>query len=108
MTLVKFPESSAIDRDIIEHAAQQLLQKGTVRFNYSYCYDPGVPGRQINSSESIGRQLRASVYMWDHQLYITEASAPEGSQSALQFEQSITILDTNGNDLDAGQGSPPC
>jgi hypothetical protein len=46
--------------------------------------------------------------MWDHQLYITEASAPEGSQSALQFEQSITILDTNGNDLDAGQGSPPC
>ena len=83
VTLVKFPESPAIDRDIIEHAAQQLLQKGMVRFNYSYCYDPGVPGRQINSSESNGRQLRGSVYMWDHQLYITEASAPEGAQPAL-------------------------
>ena len=46
--------------------------------------------------------------MWDHQLYITEVSTTPGSQPALQFEQSITILDANGNDLDTGQGSPNC
>jgi hypothetical protein len=46
--------------------------------------------------------------MWDHQLYITEASAEPGSQPALQFEQSITILDSKGELLDNGQGRPPC
>jgi hypothetical protein len=108
VTLVKLPNAAAIDKDIIEYAAQQLLKKGTARFNYSFCYDPGVPGRQLNLSESNGHQLRGSVYMWDHQLYITEASAPPGSPSALQFEQSITILDANGDDLNTGQGSPAC
>jgi len=108
VTLVKLPEVAAIDRDNIEFAAQQILKKGTVRFQFSNCYDPGILGRQLNLSESNGHQLRASVYMWDHQLYITETSAPEGFSPALQFEQSITILDANGNDLDTGQGSPPC
>jgi hypothetical protein len=108
LTLVKLPEAAAIDKDAIEYAAQQVLKKGTVRFQFSNCYDPGVFGRQINLTESSGHQLRASVYMWDHQLYITEASAPAGSSAALQFEQSITILDANDNDLDTGQGSPPC
>jgi hypothetical protein len=46
--------------------------------------------------------------MWDNRLYITEASAPAGNSDALQFEQSITILDPMGNDLDNGQGSPAC
>lgn len=108
VTLAKFPEAAAIDKDIIEFAAQQIIKKGTVRFSFSNCYDPGVPGRQLNLAESNGHQLRASVYMWDHQLYVTEVSAVEGSGPALQFEQSITILDANNNDLDTGQGSPPC
>ena len=108
VTLVTLPAAQAIDRPTIEYAADQILKKGTARFNLSYCYDPGVPGRQLNISESNGHQLRASVYMWDHQLYITEVSAPDGVLSALQFEQSITILDDKDNDLDAGQGSPPC
>jgi hypothetical protein len=108
LTLVKFPDAAAIDRDIIEYAAQQILQKGRTNFQFSFCYDPGIPGRQLNLAESNGHQLRASVYMWDHQLYITEASAAPGSSAALQFEQSVTILDANGNDLDTGQGSPNC
>ena len=108
VTLVKFPNAAAIDKDIIENAAQQIIKKGKVRFSFSNCYDPGVPGRQLNLAESNGHQLRASVYMWDHQLYVTEVSATEGSSDALQFEQSITILDANDKDLDTGQGSPPC
>src|SRR5437016_4156259 len=38
LTLVKFANAAAIDRDIIEHAAQQLLKKGMVRFQFSNCY----------------------------------------------------------------------
>jgi hypothetical protein len=106
--LVKLPNAPTVDKAHVDYSAEQILKKGTAQFNYSYCYDPGIPGRQLNMTELNGRQLRASVYMWDHQLYITEASAPAGSQPALQFEQSITILDPMGNDLDNGQGSPAC
>ena len=109
LTLVKVPEArGGIDKDVIDYAADQVKKKGMVRFNFHNCYDPGVPGQQLNLAEANGNQLRASVYMWDHQLYITEASAMPGSQAALQFEQSITILDDKGEDLNTGQGSPPC
>jgi len=108
VTLVKLPEAPAVDKPNVDFQAEQILKKGTPKFNFSYCYDPGIPGRQLNLVEANGHQLRASVYMWDHQLYITEVSAPDGSQAALQFEQSITILDPMGNDLDNGQGSPAC
>jgi hypothetical protein len=108
VTLVKFADAPAVDSGIVAAAADQLRKKGTVRFEFHNCYDPGVPGHQLNMAEANGRQLRASIYMWDHQLYITEASAEPGSQPALQFEQSITILDSKGEPLDNGQGSPPC
>jgi hypothetical protein len=108
VTLVKLPEAVPVDKTFVDHAAEQLARKGMVRFRFANCYDPGVPGAQLNLAESNGNQLRASVYMWDRQLYITEASAPPGNQAALQFEQSITILDPMGEDLNTGQGSPPC
>ena len=53
-----------------------------------------------------GRQHRASVYMWDHRLYITESNAPQGDFSALQFEQSVSIIDANGTDLDKNGALP--
>jgi hypothetical protein len=108
VTLVKLPDGPAVDFYEVKNAGEQIQKKGAVRFAFAHCYDPGIPGRQINLSETNGRQLRGSAYMWNHQLYITEASAAEGSPTALQFEQSITILDANGNDLDTGQGSPDC
>jgi hypothetical protein len=108
VTMVRVPNGPPIDKAHVDFTAEQLLKKGTAQFNYSYCYDPGIPGRQLNMTEPGGNQLRASVYMWDNRLYITEASAPAGTHDALQFEQSITILDPMGNDLDNGQGSPAC
>jgi len=99
ITIVVFPAGPAVDTQAVDHAAEQLRQRGEVRFQFADEYDPGLPGRQLNIFQSDGRQLRASVYMWDHRLYITEASAPPGSSDALQFEQSVTILDADGNEL---------
>jgi hypothetical protein len=99
MTVVDFSAGPAVDNAIVDHAAEQLRRRGEVRFQFAEDYDPGLPGRQLNVFESDGRQLRASVYMWDHRLYITEARAAPGSSAALQFEQSITILGADGNEL---------
>jgi hypothetical protein len=99
ITVVAFPAGPPVDNQAVDHAAAQLRQKAEVRFQFADEYDPGLPGRQLNIFQSDGRQLRASVYMWDHRLYITEAIAAPGSSAGLQFEQSIVILDADGNEL---------
>jgi hypothetical protein len=102
VTVAVFPANApAVDDAVVEHAAEQIRQKGgQVRFQFAAPYDPGMPGRQLNMSQQNGRQLRASVYMADRRLTITEAVAAEGDFNALQFEQSITLIDAKGDDLD--------
>ena len=100
LTVVVFPSGPEVDNQVVDHAAAQLRQKGEVRFQFAEEYDPGLPGRQLNIFQSDRRQLRASVYMWDHRLYITEAIAAPGDSDALQFEQSIMLLDEDGEDVD--------
>jgi hypothetical protein len=106
VTIADFTNGPAVDEQIVEGAAVPLRARGRVLFQFAEDYDPGIPGRQINAALPDGRQLRASVYMADHRLYITEATAPVGDFFALQFEQSITMVDANGTDLDKNVGTP--
>ena len=105
VTVVHVPNGPATDDPLVEHAAEQLRKRGEILFQYKFNYDPGVPGRQLNIKETNGRQLRSSMYMWDHRLVIAEASAPMGESAGLQFEQSIGLLDAKGEDLDTGKGN---
>ena len=105
VTVVHVPNGPPTDDPLVEHAAEQLRKRGQVLFQYQYNYDPGVPGRQLNIRETNGNQLRSSMYMWDHRLVIAESSAPMGSSEALQFEQSIVLLDETGGELDRGKGN---
>lgn len=100
VTVAQFADGRSEDRRAVEHAAEALRRRGEVRFQAYADYDPGIPGRQLNIFEPDGRQLRASVYMYDRRLYITEATAAPGDTAALQFEQSIMLLDEEGNDVD--------
>ena len=100
VTVVQFAGGRAEDRRAVEHAAEGLRRRGEVRFQAYADYDPGIPGRQLNIFETGGRQLRASIYMYDRRLYITEASAETGDLAAIQFEQSIMLLDEDGEDVD--------
>jgi len=106
ITVADFSSGPAVDAQAVENAAVPIRRRGEVRFQFAENYDPGIPGRQLNIYESNGRQHRASVYMWDHRLYITEANASPGDFSALQFEQSISIIDGSGTDLDKNGGQP--
>jgi hypothetical protein len=66
-----------------------------------------MPGRQLNIIYPNGKQLRASVYMANRHLTITEALAAEGDFEALKFEQSIALTDEKGIDLDAPAAGVP-
>jgi hypothetical protein len=106
VTSVRFP-GPAVDEAHVDHAANALRQRGQVRFQAAANYDPGMPGRQLNIFQPNGRQLRASVYMAENHLTITEADAAEGDFNALQFEQSITLIDAQGVDRDGNANGTP-
>ena len=107
VTVVVLANAPAVDEEIINHAAEILRQKGEVRSDFPVGYIAGVRGRQLLVREPNGRQLRGSVYMHDHRIYITEASTAVGDIPGLQFDQSITIIDGEGVDIDRGQTNTP-
>lgn len=107
VTVVNLPSGPAIDWFAVAHAAEQMRLRGEVRFEYEDAYDPGIPGRQLNIAQPDGRQLRVSTYMWDHNLYIAEAVAQPGDMAALKLEQSLLLLDSDGEALDTGEGNCP-
>lgn len=107
VTVVNLPAGPAIDWFAVAHAAEQMRARGEVRFEYEDAYDPGIPGRQLNIAQPDGRQLRVSTYMWDHNLYIAEAVAQPGDMAALKLEQSLLLLDSDGEALDTGEGNCP-
>ena len=88
------------DEKIVEQAAAELARRGQVRFQNNGDYDPGMPGHQLDIFEPNGKQLRASVYMAQHRLTITQAEAAPNDLDALQFEQSIVLIDHAGTDVD--------
>ncbi len=107
VTVGVFPQNTpVVDDAAVEHAAEQICQKGgRINQQFKEPYDPGMPGRQLNITYPNGKQLRASVYMANRHLVITEATAAEGDFNALQFEQSIALTDEKGNDLDPPNGT---
>jgi hypothetical protein len=99
-TVADFSAGPKADEQIVTQALAELSKKGEVRYRGFGDYDPGMPGGQLNIFEANSRQLRASVHMAYHKLYITEAEAPPGDINAVQFEQSITLIDHVGANID--------
>jgi hypothetical protein len=107
ITVARFDYGPAIDEAAMDHAAAALKMRGEVRNEErEAAYDPGFPGRQLNIFLPDNRQLRASVYMMEHKLYITEAVAARGDFAALQFEQSLTMVNSEGVDYDQNPPDP--
>ena len=101
VTVVHFADGPDKDPQFIDNAVAALGRKGQMRFNYPVWYDePNISGHQVQVALADGRALRGSVYMADHRLYITEAVADLNDFSAFLFEQSVSLINENGIDLD--------
>ena len=96
MLVADYAKGPKADEKIVEQAAAELARRGQVRFQNNGDYDPGMPGHQLDIFEPDGKQLRASVYMAQHRLTITQAEAAPNDLDALQFEQSIVLIDHAG------------
>ena len=108
VTVVHFADGAAVDKQVIENAADTLRKRGQVRFDAFVYYDDAVsaqyPGRQLQVALPDGHFINGSVYMADHRLYITEALSTANDLEALMFSQSVSLIDENGTDLDT---NPP-
>lgn len=96
VTVAEASRDYPIDLNLLEHAADELRQRGEIKFQADDNYDPGVPGRQFNILQPDGRQLRAFAYMQDYKLYIVESSGEPGSVPVFLFAESFTLLDEKG------------
>ena len=102
VTVVNFADGPDKDSQLVDNAVAVLGKRGEMKFNYSVWYDePKIGGRQIQVTLTDGRALRGSVYMADHRLYITEAVADLNDFPAFLFEQSVSLIDDKGVDLDS-------
>jgi glyoxylase-like metal-dependent hydrolase (beta-lactamase superfamily II) len=99
----------AVDAQIVEAAAETFRLRGEVKLQFPEDYAPGIPGRQLNVFDANGRQHRASIYMANHRLVIAETDAEPSDFTAIQFEQSLGLLDGNGQDINnAGKQRYAC
>jgi len=101
ITIADYTNGPAIDDTIVENAVAPYRQRGEIRDQFPEDYTPGIPGRQMNILDPGGRQYRVSVYMNDHRLYINETYAPPNDFTALQFEQSMLVINAEGFDRNA-------
>lgn len=101
VTVVHFADGPEFDQFLLDEAAATFRSRGEVRFEFEVSYDvPEIPGRQFSIALSDGRLLRAHVYMAEHRLYLTEATSDPTDVLAFHFEESISLIDENGTDLD--------
>jgi hypothetical protein len=108
VTVVDFPAGPAVDPAVVQHAVDNIIRKGMLVYQSQAEYEPGVGSRQMIVSLADGRQIQASVYMWDRRLFITEGTGMPGSPPLLRFAQSIVLFQANGEEVQGdGGGGPP-
>ena len=105
VTSIEFATGPYSDRQIVSGELAELSKKGQVRTRADVELGLMRPGGQLNILEPNGRQLRASVYMAQRRLIVTQAESANGDTEALQFEQSVTLLNRAGTDLDRVSGN---
>jgi hypothetical protein len=109
VTSIEMPGAPYSDVETVKSVLADLSKKGQVQTQAMVELGLSRPGGQLNIMEPNGRQLRASAYMAAHRMIVTQAEATKGEAEALQFEQSIVLVNHAGTDYDrvANGNDPP-
>jgi hypothetical protein len=105
VTVVSLANGPAVDAAVVQKAVDAIKAKGKLVYEADAEYETGVGSRQLMVTMPDARQVQASVYMWDHRLWITEGIGAPGTPALLRFAQSMTLLEANGNEVN--NGAPP-
>ena len=95
LTVVSYSSYPADAHTAIEHAAQAIRDKGEVLYDGFQQLD-AIPGQILTVRQEDGRLIQACVYFVEQRLYIAEGSVAAGHPAPSNFQQSISLLDKNG------------
>ena len=98
LTVVEFSEHRDLERGATAHAAEILMRRGAGDHN-RFAYMDGLPGHQLSLHEPSGRRLQATVYLYDHRLYIVEGSDVAEAPLPSWFTYSLIITHADGTQL---------
>ena len=84
-------------RASVAYAAWNLRQRGGEITFDAYHYINLIEGHQLQMTNSDQSRTFAAIYLHDSRLYIVEATVPTGSIPPGLFQQSLEILDEDGN-----------
>ncbi len=96
ITVVDYSDHPTDTHTAISHAAQAIHEKGEVTYD-DFVHQDGVPGQQLSLTGPGRRLVQAIVYMFEDRLYIAEGSVAAGNPAPSQFQQTISIIDAEGN-----------
>ena len=99
LTFVEMASRPQDEAQAITQAVNALRQKGRAVYDDTDYLD-GIPGHQLSVRQPDGRLMLASVHLYNHRLYITEATVPLGSAPPQQFQQSVAMIHPDGRVVD--------
>lgn len=98
LTVVDFSEHQALEVGATAHAVETLTRRGDGHHN-RYAYMDGLGGHDLTLYEASGRRLQATVYLYDHRLYIVEGSDIAEAPLPSWFTYSLIITHADGTQL---------
>lgn len=112
VTVVDFSDVPTDSHTAISHAAEAIGDKGEVTYSGFESFD-GVPGQRLSVTQPDGRLIQAGFFFHDQRLYIAEGSVAAGNPVPNQFNQTLFVIDSEGNGIiwcesynDCGPGGP--
>jgi hypothetical protein len=98
LTAADFSGQVALEQGATAHAAEILMRRGEGRLN-QHAYMDGLAGHDLSLYEPNGRRLQATIYLFDHRLYIVEGSDVAKAPLPSWYTYSLIITHADGTQL---------
>jgi hypothetical protein len=102
LTVVDFSAHPDEEPSARPNAVEALKQKGAA-IHDAHAYQDGLPGDHLTISAPNGRRIVAVVHLFEHRLYIAEASDEKGAIAGEPFVYSLIITHKDGTWLNLDQ-----
>lgn len=103
ITVVDYSDADVIAvRGSIAYAAWNFRKRGGAITYDAFAQVDRIEGHQLQITNADQSRTYVAIHLHQRRLYILEATVPPGSPPPVQFQQSLVILDEDGNQIRYG------
>jgi hypothetical protein len=103
VTVVDYSGHEGEEAEARRFAAETIKRKGEVVQHDSRAYQDGLPGDHLTVVARDGRRFAAAIHLFEHRLYIAEASDVKGAANTEPFVSALIITHKDGTWLNLDQ-----